>query len=447
MRPRETVAQYVPKGTPWKMHHIDRQFYNHNSLAPGDVDGDGFTDYGVIHEGPDVVTILFHPGKNGDVRAPWTTVAIGKCPNAENCWLADLDGDGRLDVVALGGGDGAPSCVKVIWGPTKEDARNGKAWIDGGHFPQLAGKGHFLDVQAVDLNGDGAGDIIVGGRLSAKETSDAKVLKSKTRAGLFWIEAPTEESLRRDLSKWSVHYIDPATPGAFGFNPVDVDGDGDLDVVVCNVDWNTRDDEQEVVWYENPRAGSPEQQIPWKKRVIYEGHGEIGTKSQLGVADLNGDGLVDFCIQTQNNVLIFQHVGRNPETWKTITVPKPEHTCFQARPTKLIDVNGDGRLDIVGALIHDTKGNLPADKASVFWMESKGDPFRPEDWVTHVIKWSDGVNTGKMGQGEKWDNLRFADVDGDGRIDIVGNCEEYYAVTNGNKTTQLGVVWFEKPGK
>jgi hypothetical protein len=35
---------------PWKMHHIDRQLINHNSLSPGDVNGDGYTDYGEIGE-------------------------------------------------------------------------------------------------------------------------------------------------------------------------------------------------------------------------------------------------------------------------------------------------------------------------------------------------------------------------------------------------------------
>jgi len=44
-------------------------------------------------------------------------------------------------------------------------------------------------------------------------------------------------------------------------------------------------------------------------------------------------------------------------------IPKPAITQWLARPTKLGDINGDGRLDIVGMLIHDEKGNLPADKA------------------------------------------------------------------------------------
>ena len=120
-----------------------------------------------------------------------------------------------------------------------------------------------------------------------------------------------------------------------------------------------------------------------------------------------------------------------------------------ARPTKLADINGDGRLDIIGMLIHDEKGNLTADKASVFWMEYTGDEPKADNWITHVIKWSDGSNTGRKFMGEKWDHCRFMDVD-DERcpdhktcIDRVGKCEEHYRIEGGKRITIIGVVWFE----
>jgi len=108
----------------------------------------------------------------------------------------------------------------------------------------------------------------------------------------------------------------------------------------------------------------------------------------------------------------------------------------------MADLTGDGKMDLVGALIHDLKGNLPGDKASVYLMTYEGDHPTADNWSTHVIKRSDGVDTGKKFQGEKWDHCRFTDVDGDGDIDIVANSEERYGA--GRKTI-IGVVWFENP--
>ena len=68
---------------PWRMYHIDREFYNHNSISPGDVNKDGYDDYVVIHEGPDKVTIVFHPGNLDDIYKEWQKVVISEGNNVE----------------------------------------------------------------------------------------------------------------------------------------------------------------------------------------------------------------------------------------------------------------------------------------------------------------------------------------------------------------------------
>jgi len=180
--------------------------------------------------------------------------------------------------------------------------------------------------------------------------------------------------------------------------------------------------------------------------VIYRGS-EIYSKGQMAGGDIDGDGRLDLCVQTEKSVFYFRQTGRDAVTWERIVIPKPAMTQWLARPTKTADINGDGRLDIVGMLIHDEEGNLPPDKASVFWMEWRGKKPQADNWITHVVKWSDGVNTGRKYRGEKWDHCRFADIDGDGDIDIVGNCEEHYTGSKSNRTTNIGVVWFENPLK
>ena len=96
-------------------------------------------------------------------------------------------------------------------------------------------------------------------------------------------------------------------------------------------------------------------------------------------------------------------------------------------------------------LIHND-GKIPADKASVFWMEYTG-ATPGEDWQVHPIKWSDGINTYDQWQGEKWDHCIIRDVDGDGDQDIVGNVEENYHYIEGQElpVSHYSVVWFENP--
>ncbi len=421
----------------WPMHKIDSRLWNHNSLSPGDVNRDGNTDWAVIHEGPDKYTFLLHPGTDGDVTAKWRKVIVGEGTNPEYSDFADFDGDGNLDIVGAGG-HGAG--LKIFWGPEPSEVADPDAWTDSGVMESTRNRGHFLYVQSRDINTDGAIDMVVGGRVQG--THSLEDVAGRRTAGIIWIEAPADRRDRRDLSKWTIHDIDPLTKGGHGFIFLDVDMDGDEDIINSNADWNTTQAEETIVWYRNPGPRSAKQKEPWPAHLIYRGP-EIYSKGQLAPGDLDNDGLTDFCVQTEKSVFYFRRAGVDPVLWRRIVIPKPVITQWLARPTKLADINADGRLDIVGMLIHDEKGNLPADKASVFWMSCTGEEPAADNWATHVIKWSDGVNTGKHYQGEKWDHCRFADVDDDGDIDIVGNCEEHYTINDGQKATTIGVAWFE----
>jgi hypothetical protein len=196
--------------------------------------------------------------------------------------------------------------------------------------------------------------------------------------------------------------------------------DGYPDFIIANADWDTPDNEEKVLWYEHPSPDAVRDR--WKKHVIFESQ-MFFAKPQVGVGDMNNEGKTDLAVQVDNYVFYIEQ-QKDADDWKVIKINKPEITRWVPRPTEIVDLNGDGKLDIVGMLIHNWGYTAP-DKAMVFWMEYTGEAPGADNWETHVIKWSDGYSTGGAFNGEKWDHCRFVDLDRDGDLYIIGNCEEY----------------------
>ncbi|MEW5825424.1 MAG: FG-GAP-like repeat-containing protein [Candidatus Bipolaricaulota bacterium] len=434
---------------PWVMHEVDARFRGANALSPGDVDGDGWIDYVTNYEFDQRVVVALHPGPADAARA-WPTADAWSAPrspsagvNPEHAALADLDADGAVDILVAQGYssmtsyEGSSPGIRVLWGRGREPLTEG--WTDGGRVSATMDAGHFLYVQTADLDGDGRLDVVAGGRVHAGNGK---------KTGLVWLEVPAD--LPRDLARWVVHPIDPDQWSGHGFAFDDVDEDGDLDLALANADWDTPEAEEELVWYENPGSGAVAAAASWTKHVIYRGE-EFFAKPQIAVADLDRDGRRDLATQVRDAIYWFRKTGTSPVTWERVVLMKDRATQWLGRAVRAADLNGDGRLDLAAALIHDA-GLLPGDKAALFWMEAPADPVR-DAWTTHVVKWGSGRTMLIPVFGEKWDQLHVIDIDGDGDLDIVANCEEWWEdgavmapfYDASALPAVVAVAWFENP--
>jgi hypothetical protein len=181
------------------------------AMLPGDIDGDGDLDVVVLNRGQDVV--LMNDGA-GFFRNETSTRIPATTDSSRGGALADLDGDGDLDLV-VGNSRNEPVALYVN---------------DGGVFTtQDFGAAPLADetdsgLEVVDLDDDGDLDVYV------------------PNAGAFTVGhgfggGPDRYFRNNGGAKFQErtdkHFpvvVDPTTDAAFG----DIDGDGDLDLVVGN---------------------------------------------------------------------------------------------------------------------------------------------------------------------------------------------------------------------
>ena len=232
---------------------------------------------------------------------PLAGVNMGLAPAPE---FVDLDGDGDLDLVA-GGYDGTVFYYENNGGAYMPAATNPFAGID---------QGYISIVELADLDDDGDLDLVIGGSVGT-------LLYYENTGGVY---APA-----------GVNPFAGINIGGGNSAPElgDLDGDGDLDLVLGA-------NNGEIFYYENS-GGAYALAVPNPFAGI-----DVGNFSTPELADLDGDGDLDLFIGANDGTI---HYYENNGGVYAAAAPNPFAAIDVGNfstPT-FVDIDGDGDLDLV----------------------------------------------------------------------------------------------------
>ena len=409
----------------WVEHLIDDQALSGgielrgaDGLEMADLDGDGFLDIVSVHEDKNHIRLAF--GSNDSDQWDSYTLAQGDwVEGVEDPALGDINGDGHIDIlVAVEGGS-------IIYFENPGDqVRTMDNWQSA--VPTVSkGTGSWIKVYLADFNQDG--------KLEAVATN--KSIKMHAGYGsmevpespVSWFEIPADPL---DENAWIEHpmgyYRVPVNS-----QPVDIDGDGDLDVIA-----GSRGEARMILF----RNDSTATEIKFTEHAIDVNNRSVPATPVrpkmlsgmvMAFADLNQDQRLD--------IVTFE------ASWRIVWLEQPHdlsmpweiHTIGKDYPDSpialtLFDINEDGRLDLLtGGYSQDPRDHdvenpgLMHRGAGLWWLE------QPENvnatWIRH--------NISRRSRG-MFDILEPMDMNKDGLMDFVG--------TRGNSSEFDGVFWLEQ---
>jgi hypothetical protein len=260
-----------PGGGMWEDQTIDEGFPVEFSFLV-DLDNDGKAREVLPQFGDTNAPLAWYEYRDGK----WQKHVVAPKSFGHGIGVGDVNGDGRNDIITPQG-----------WLEAPADPRSGEWKL---HSEYKLGQTSFLF--AIDLNEDGLPDLL---------TANAHDY------GIFWME-------QRPDHTWVKHAIDDSWSQGHALTLVDLNGDGRKDLLTGKRfmahDGHDPGEREPlgIYWYEYRRADDGKG-VEWSRHLIDYGS-RAGGGMQIPVADLDGDGDLDFAVGGKSGLFLFENLTR-----------------------------------------------------------------------------------------------------------------------------------------
>lgn len=373
----------------WKRHTIDSQSRGADGTRLADLNGDGLLDIVTGWEQGGVSRVCLHPGHEL-VRERWPSVTVGETPDVEDAVMFDLDSDGALDVICCC--EGTQQSIFVHWSKGS-DYLEANSWRTTEVTPSTR-KFRWMYAVPFDMNHDGQFDIVAGGK--------------GDQSMLGWWELPRDP---RKVEDWKWHPM-RKMGWLMSLEAVDMNRDGHKDLLFTD----RKGEASGVYWLENPGPRTDASVTTWQQHPVGGVNEEV---MFLSHGDLNGDSKPEVVVAIRPlKIAIFQTDADSRGNWSRtdLTIPSSYGT---AKAPAIADFNLDGKPEIVFST---ENARNPKMAIGMFVRSSP----ETDAWRLQPISGVDGI---------KHDLVVPIDLDADGDVDLI-TCEE---------VKNLGVIWYENP--
>jgi alpha-tubulin suppressor-like RCC1 family protein len=300
-------------------------------MTVADVDGDGKLDILICDRNANQIKIyrnISTPGAltTNSFAAP---VALATGGDARHLRVVDVDGDGKPDIVVADWGADLISIFRNIGAP------GSLAFAPRVDFPAGAG---IYDLVVADLDGDGKPDIA----WSNPVIPDIAVIRNTSVPGTI------------DANSFTAATNFIPVGDSESIVAVDVDGDGKLDLIVGSV-------------LGNAMSVLRNQSVPGTFSFApHVDFGAPGWVHDVRAGDINGDGKPDICIDGELNsyMAVFQN-GSAPGSFTGASLSNQVDFAsgWNAWGISVGDLDGDGRADVVLANSYDNNISIYQNQA------------------------------------------------------------------------------------